>query len=152
MPRLIVVPLAALIAVTGCAATVPMKPADDATNPLCAEIIVRLPETINDLEQRETDAQATSAWGTPAQILLTCGVAVPAPSELRCVTISTVDWLVDDSNPDRGTFTTYGRDPAVQVVVDDEISDSGALYALTDAVSVNPAARKCTTPEDPLGG
>lgn len=151
MPRLFAA-VAALLLLTGCAATVPMKPADNATNPLCAEIIVRLPDAIDELEKRETDAQATGAWGTPAQVLLTCGVPVPAPSELRCVTISGVDWLVDDSNPERGVFTTYGRDPATQVVVDEEISDSGALYALTDAVSSIPESRECTTPEDPLGG
>ena len=151
MPRLIAA-AAGLLVLGGCAATVPMTPAENAADPLCAEIIVRLPETIDDLEQRETDAQATSAWGTPAQILMTCGVAVPAPSQLRCADISGVDWLIDDTDPDRGVFTTYGRDPAVRVVVDTNLSDSGVLYALTDAVAANPATRTCTAAEDPLGG
>ncbi len=135
----------------GCAATVPMTPAADAANPKCAEVIVRLPDKIDELAKRETDAQATGAWGSPTKILLTCGVPVPAPSELRCATIAGVDWLIDDSNPDRGVFTTYGRDPAVRVVVDHSVSDSNALNALTDAVAANPAARACTVPVDPFG-
>jgi hypothetical protein len=139
------------LAVSGCAAIVPMRPADDAANPLCAEISVRLPDVVDGNAIRETDAQATAAWGDPAVVLLTCGVAVPAPSTLRCVTISGVDWLVDDSDPDLGVFTTYGRDPAVQVAVDHDVSDSSALYALSGAVSTNPATGACTTPDDVLG-
>lgn len=143
--------MVAIVTLTACAATVPMAPADDAANPKCAEVIVRLPDTIDELAKRETNAQGTGAWGSPVKILLTCGVAVPAPSELRCYTIAGVDWLVDDSNPDRGVFTTYGRDPAVRVVVDHSVSDSNALNALTDAVAANAAARACTVPVDPYG-
>ena len=125
-----------------------MTAASDATNPLCAEISVRLPDAIDDNALRQTDAQATAAWGTPAVILLTCGVAVPAPTTERCITIDGIDWIVDDSDPDVGTFTTFGRDPAVQVVVDHVTSDSNALNALANAVGSNPASGGCTDPED----
>ena len=139
-------------ALAGCTATVPMKPADDAANPACAEIIVRLPDTIDDHAIRQTDAQATGAWGNPAVILLSCGVAVPGPTTERCITIDGIDWLVDDSDEDRGVFTTYGRDPAVQVVVDHVTSDSNALNALANAVGNVPATRECTDPEDFTSG
>jgi len=125
-----------------------MRAADGATDPDCASVIVRLPETIDDNERRETDAQATGAWGSPATILLTCGLDTPAPSELRCVTLDGVDWLIDDSDEDRGVFTTYGREPAVQVVVDHVTSDSNALYALAEAVGTLPVVGACTSPED----
>lgn len=131
----------------GCAAVVPMAPADDAANPLCAEISVRLPDAIDGLPKRETNAQATGAWGSPALVLLTCGVPVPAPSTDRCVTIDGVDWLVNDTDPKRGVFTTYGRDPAVRVVVDHVTSDSNALNALANAVRANPAEGACTDPD-----
>lgn len=141
------VPVLAL-ALVGCTAAVPMTAADDAANPRCAEISVRLPDTIDELAQRETDAQATGAWGSPAQVLLTCGVAVPGPSTLRCITIEGVDWIVDDSDPKAGVFTTYGRDPATRVVVDEGTSDSNALNALSGAVGSVPADGGCTNPVD----
>lgn len=134
-----------------------MKPADDAANPACANISVVLPELIgDDLEKRQTTAQATAAWGTPATVLLTCGIPVPPPNTLRCVTIGKVDWLVDDSDESRGVFTTYGRDPAVQVVVDASVPESTVLTELEDAVAVNEAQRACTDPQsttvDPSAG
>ena len=134
----------------GCAATVPMRPAADATNPACATVIVGLRDvTIEDAEKRQTSAQATAAWGTPASVLLTCGVEPSGPSELRCVTVDAVDWLIDDSDPDSGVFTTYGRDPATQVVVDlAAVAPIDALSAVSSAVAANPATTECTSPED----
>ena len=40
----------------------------------------RLPETVDGLERRETNAQATGAWGNPASVLLRCGVPTPGPT------------------------------------------------------------------------
>jgi len=140
--------LLVLGSLTGCTAAVPMQAAEDATNPVCAEIVVRLPDDIDGHERRETDAQGTGAWGDPTVLLLTCGVEVPGPSTQRCVTIDGVDWLVDDSEEGRGVFTTYGRDPAVQVVVDLVTSDSNALNALANSVGYSPVVGACTTPDD----
>ena len=141
-----------LASVAGCASAVPMRPADDAVNPQCAEIIVRLPDVIDEHQRRETDAQATGAWGDPAVILLRCGVAVPGPSTERCISINGIDWLVNDTDPKFGVFTTYGRDPAVQVVVDLVTSDSNALNALSNAVGSGPSTGACTNPEDASTG
>ena len=141
--------LLVLGSLAGCTAAVPMQSAEDAANPVCADIVVRLPEDIDGHERRETDAQGTGAWGDPAVILLTCGVEVPGPSTQRCVTIDGVDWLVDDSEEGRGVFTTYGRDPAVQVVIDVvATSDSNALNALANSVGYSPVVGACTSPED----
>ena len=138
------------LSLTACSPTVPMRAAEFATDPACADVIVGLQDVtaIDDNEKRQTDAQATAAWGSPATILLSCGVDVPAPSEQRCITIEGVDWLVDDSDDARGVFTTYGRDPAVQVVVDHATSDSNALNAISDAVALTPPERQCTAAED----
>src|SRR5690606_36697708 len=76
-------------------------------------------------------SQATAAWGEPP-ITLRYGVEVPRPSTERCITVesgeTTVDWLALESDdelvPEHGrrdsgawTFITYGRVPAVEVVV-----------------------------------
>lgn len=142
------VALTVALALTGCSPTVPMEPADDAASPECANIVVRLPETIDGLEKRQTSAQATAAWGSPATVLLTCGVPVPPPNTLRCVTIGAVDWLIDDSDESRGVFTSYGRDPAVQVVVDVSVSEVTVLNEIEEAVASNEAQGACTNPQD----
>lgn len=142
---------AAVLALTACAPIVPLTAADDAGNPDCAEVIVRLPDAIDDNVKRETDAQGTGAWGNPATVLLRCGVAVPGPSTQLCVTLKGVDWLRDDSGAPNYVFTTYGRDPAVEVIVDgDKASGTNALVALSNAVGSIPATRACTNPDDVL--
>jgi hypothetical protein len=85
-------------------------------------------------------------------VLLRCGVTVPGPSTLLCVTLKGIDWLRDDSGAPDYVFTTYGRDPAVEVVVDGDVaSGTNALIALSNAVGTIPATRACTNPDDVLG-
>lgn len=140
----------------GCSAAVVISPADDAANPLCAEVSVTLPQVVAELDQRETNAQATGAWGSPAGVILTCGVPVPDPTAtLPCVTVidGQVDWLRDDSQAPTYIFTTYGRDPAVQVRIDgDVVSGEAALSDLDFAVSRIPAEGKCISVEDSTAG
>ncbi|MCC6270609.1 MAG: CRISPR-associated protein Cas5 [Microbacteriaceae bacterium] len=144
---------ALLLGVVACSPTVPMTPAQDATNPLCADVIVRLRTVpaIDGFERRTTDAQATAAWGTPSAILLRCGVPVPGPSTLLCATVKGVDWLRDDSQAPNYIFTTYGRDPAVEVIVNGDVaSGTEALIAVSNAVGSIPATRACTNPDNVL--
>lgn len=145
---------ALLLGLVACTPAVPMTPAADATNPACADVIVRLrtvPE-IGGHARRDTDAQATGAWGNPAAVLMRCGVPVPGPSTLQCATVKGVDWLRDDSGAPNYVFTTYGRDPAVEVIVNgNEASGTEALAALSNAVGSIPATRACTSADDVLG-
>lgn len=142
---------------SGCAATVHLEPADDANNPLCADVSVGVnnANSIADLDRRWTDAQATAAWGAPgddAAILLRCGVAVPAPTaELQCVTLEGIDWLVDAAETPMVRLTTYGRDPAVQLFIDTEAVSSNDVIssrALVGAITTIPADRRCTSPDE----
>lgn len=142
---------------SGCATTVHLEPADDANNPLCADVTVGLnnANSIADLDRRWTDAQATAAWGEPGDdsaILLRCGVEVPAPTaELQCVSLEGVDWLVDASETPLLRLTTYGRDPAVQLFINTEVVSSNDVIgsrALVGAVTSIPAEGKCTTPDE----
>ena len=142
--------LLSALALSGCTPIVALQPADDAINPVCAQLSVGLPETVAGLEQRKTNAQGTSAWGDPTAIRLWCGVAVPPPTaEFPCYTIDGVDWLLDDTNKPKYVFTTYGRDPAVEVNVDSDLaSGSDALKDLSFAVSVSPKQTECVGAED----
>lgn len=152
--RLVAVTAFAVAAVSllgACSQPVPLEPAPDATNPDCAEIIVRLPDAIDEHLQRETNAQATGAWGEPAAILLRCGVEIPGPSALPCFTVKGVDWLRDSSEAPTYKFITYGRDPAVEVIIDGDRASSNALSSLGNAVGSLSASKKCLAAEDVFG-
>lgn len=139
----------ASIPLTGCTTPVPMQPAADANNPECAEVIVRLPDQVAEQDKRETNAQSTGAWGNPAAALLTCGVEVPGPSTLPCVSIDDIDWLEDDSQAPLYRYTTYGRTPAVEVVIDSEaISGTSVLVDISGAVEILPQTGECTNYTD----
>ena len=140
----------------GCAPVVALEPAADAANPDCAEVSVRLPDTVAELPRRLTNAQATAAWGEPTGVILRCGVPVPAPTAtLPCVTVDGVDWLRDDTDDPNFVFTTYGRNPAIEVIIDSEVvSGFSALNDLARAVSELPIEGQCIAPdqaEQPLG-
>ena len=111
----LVVAAAALLG--GCSTTVSLEPAKDANNPLCAEVTVRLPDTVQGLDRVWTDAQATGAWGGPLPVVLRCGVEPPGPSTLTCHTLGGVDWLALDWEEGRQQLITYGRDPAIQLII-----------------------------------
>ncbi|GAA2025711.1 hypothetical protein GCM10009819_05950 [Agromyces tropicus] len=135
-----------------CTPAVPFDPAPDATDPDCASVVVRLPDQVAGLDARETSAQGTGAWGSPAAVLLRCGVEPPGPTTLRCVSVDDVDWIIDESDAPRYRFLTYGRTPAVEVVVDnDAVSGTTAISDLSGAVGAIPADGGCTDFED-LGG
>lgn len=137
------------LALAGCAGIVPMQPAVDANNPACAPVIVRLPERVADQKKRETNAQATGAWGEPATILLHCGVEVPGPTTLPCVEVNGIDWIEDDSQKPTYRYTTFGRSPAVEVVLDSEkVSGTTTLVDLAGAVEKIPATNRCTDLSD----
>lgn len=137
---------------TGCAPTIALTPGADAGNPDCAAVTVRLPDTVAGLASRVTDAQATGAWGDPAAVLLRCGVADPGPTTLPCVTALGIDWVVDDSKQTAISYVTFGRDPAVQVVIDHtKVSDSTVLADLQSAISTIPQTRRCLDVADTYG-
>ncbi len=147
--------LALPVVVTGCSATVAMSPAAEfANDPSCADVVAHLyrptPQAIGDYALRTTDAQGTAAWGTPTVALLYCGVPVPEVSDVDCIEYNGVYWLREVVEAGYA-FTTYGRDPAVRLVVDDDIvgGPGVALDELTPAVSYLPDnGRVCLETDD----
>ena len=149
--------VAALVAgLTGCASIVPLEPADDADDPGCADVIVRLPEVVAGQEQRETNAQATGAWGSPTTVLLYCGVEVPSASTQRCIRVDGIDWLVNGDDAPSYVLRSYGREPAIDVVVDGvAVGPTPVLRDLSRAVSfTRPNGHACTdlSDADVIGG
>lgn len=141
----------ALLALTGCARSLSLPPADEASDPGCAEVIVTLPDQIGDasldvpLDQRDTTSQGTAAWGDPSAVTLRCGVPEPAPSTDRCITVGEVDWLEVAQEENVWTFVSYGRSPATEVVIDtDVVTAATALEAVGNAVSRTDQVGACS--------
>jgi hypothetical protein len=142
--KLAVATLACALMLSSCATTVTLEAAENANDPACAEVIVRLPDVIDVQSKRMTNAQSTGAWGEPAAVILRCGLPEAAASSLTCVTAGGVDWLVDDSQSPSFRFITFGRSPATEVIVDSTaISGVSALEALAPAVENIASTKNC---------
>ena len=136
-----------LVALGACTPTITVEVAPDATDPLCASIVLALPEELGGAERLRTTSQATTAWGTQSSaITLRCGVEPPGPTTEACQAIedvsgTSVDWLVVE-NEGSWVFTTYGRVPAVEVTVPDGVA-TAPVVDLNRAVSLAPQSRHC---------
>ncbi|MGO3148105.1 MAG: DUF3515 domain-containing protein [Leucobacter sp.] len=136
---------------SGCATEVPMETAVDANNPACADVIVRLPDTVDGLDRRTTNAQATGAWGDPASVLLYCGIEASGPTTDTCVSVDGVDWIIDESRAPLYRFEAYGRSPGLEVIVDSEQANgTNVIAALSSVTEQLPQERKCTSIADSL--
>ncbi|WP_353055440.1 DUF3515 family protein [Leucobacter sp. CX328] len=137
--------VAAPLALSGCAGPAPMHAADDANNPACAEVIVRLPDTVADLQKRATNAQSTGAWGNPADVELRCGVETSGPTTDMCVNVNDVDWIIDESQAPLYRFEAYGREPGLEVYVNgDKVSGTSVVTDLAAVAKQLPQVRECT--------
>lgn len=144
------------LALTACSPIVDVDAAADAANPNCADVMVALPEQVAENPLRETNSQATAAWGNPSQVVLRCGVAVPGPTTEACASVNDVDWIIQEAG-DVWTATTYGRDPAVEVLFDpDVVASSTVLVELGTPVSNVEQTSECVGLTDdvdlPAGG
>lgn len=138
----------AALSLAACAPVVDVPAAKDAANPACAPMMVALPEAIGDSALRKTNSQATAAWGDPSLVVLRCGVNVPGPTTDRCVTVNGIDWVIKEGNP-VWTLTTYGREPATEILMDpDKISSATVLADLAVAAAEIPAGRNCVGQEE----
>lgn len=144
-------PALAVLLLAGCATTVTVPVAPHAQDPDCARVVLALPETLGGQPRLRTSSQATRAWGEPeAPVVLRCGVEPPPPTTESCTTAddlqgTAVDWVAVED--ERGwTFTTYGRDPAVEVLVPAAVAEARStsfLLELGPAVSLVEATRSC---------
>ncbi|MBP3035891.1 DUF3515 family protein [Arthrobacter sp. zg-ZUI100] len=133
---------------TACTPIADVEPAADAANPDCAIVMVSLPSVLADEQQRETDSQSSAAWGDPSKIILRCGVPVPGPTTEQCATVNGIDWILQEEET-MWTATTYGREPAIEVVFNpEEVSSSTLLVQLENAVSRIEPTRECVSSND----
>lgn len=144
--------MSVVLLLAACGTTVPVTVAPHATDPVCASVVLALPESLGDgLDRLDTDAQATAAWGdAAAAVVLRCGVEPLGPTTERCQSVETpqgptVDWIVVEQDGD-WRFTTYGREPAVELVVPREVAETRStsfVDLLGPAVTRTEQVRSC---------
>jgi hypothetical protein len=150
--RLVIAALATCavtLTLAGCAPTVALTPAADSNDPGCAQIIVHLPDEVGGKQARETNAQATGAWGDPVAVTLRCGVRPLGPTAKPCITVSGIDWvLLNDPASQTLDYITFGRVPATEVDIAHGaggVPDYDVLPALANAIGEVPQLKteKC---------
>lgn len=139
--------VAALTSLTACAAPVTVPAAPDAADPRCADVVLALPDDLDGMPRLDTSSQATTAWGERgAPVVLRCGVEPPPPTTDPCTVVDdgrvSVDWVTTTTAGPDGetwTFTTYGREPAVEVRVPPEVT---AVRSGSFLVDLGPAVSR----------
>lgn len=149
--------LAGVATLTACSSAVEVAAAPYADDPLCANVMLALPDVLGEAERRQTTSQGTAAWtegDARDAIRLSCGVEPLGPTTDQCVTVddgrgTSVDWVTlpgDEATDTPWTFTTYGRLPAVRVEVPTSVTSARSTSFLVDlgtAVSHTEQSRSC---------
>lgn len=121
--------------------TVKASPADQAANPLCTKASRHWPATVANQKSRPVSTKSITvhAWGDPA-IIARCGLTAPGPTSTGCLTVDGIDW-VGTKLSDGGRYLTYGRSPAIEVLVPtkyDELPPLGAFTAAARQIPQGP--------------
>ena len=142
---------AVLTACTGSAPATTVSAGPSASDPACAAVVKSAPATVLNAPRVEarTPVPGVAQWGSPA-IVLRCGVPPTGPTTLGCLTVNDVDWVVDPA-ADPIRFLTYGRQPAVEVLVPLKYGRENATGALVDVepvVKPLPQSHRCIGESD----
>lgn len=142
-PIAVVCGLALTASLAACGGDDPVKasPADQASNPLCARAARHWPKTVSGQKSRKvtTKSATVHAWGDPA-IIVRCGLATPGPTAGGCVSVDGIDW-VGTKLSDGGRYVTYGRSPAIEVLVPTKYDSLPPLGAFSKAVQQVPQGK-----------
>jgi hypothetical protein len=138
--------LAALVVLAGCSSAVKVQPFEGSDSPLCQRVAAAWPTTVGNQQRREVAVQSdgVAAWGDPA-IIARCGATSPGPTTDQCHDVNGVDWVSHELD-DGVAFTTFGRDPAIEVLVPDDYAPEPLLLpAFGPAAEVVPQeGRRCS--------
>ncbi|QKE84220.1 DUF3515 family protein [Arthrobacter sp. NEB 688] len=122
---------AAAVLLCGCSSAVEVSVPGGAAG--CGD--PRWPATVGGQERRDTDPAggAVAAWGDPA-IVARCGVGALAPTETECIEVDGVGWIPSELT-DGTRFTTFGTDPALEVLVPSAYDPAPLLLPAFDEVA-----------------
>jgi hypothetical protein len=127
------------LALVGCSSAVEVTAPAEAGSAACAAAARSWPAIVSGLARRDTtsDSPAVAAWGEPA-VIARCGVPALAPTADPCIDVNGVGW-VETALSDGTRFTTFGTDPAIEVLVPSTYAPGGLLLPVfTDAATALP--------------
>lgn len=135
------------IGLAGCSDSVRVEPFAASDSDACRAVAEHWPVSLLGEDRRVVAVQAAgvAVWGDP-QIVARCGARVPqaGPEEpLNCLQVNGVDWIAVPFDDGTG-FVSYGREPAIEVLVPDAYApESSVLPALEAAASAVEATDHC---------
>lgn len=138
--------LASALMLTACSGgAVEVAPFEHSSDGECAQMAGLWPDSVGGHEARETtsDSPGVAAWGDPA-IIARCGATSPGPTEDACIDVDGIDWVAVERS-DGYEFTTYGRSPAIQVLVPEDYAPEPLLLPAFDkaASSIEQGTNRC---------
>ncbi|WP_411283207.1 DUF3515 family protein [Lapillicoccus sp.] len=146
--RVVVPVLLGLVGLAGCSRSVEVTVPQLASDASCTAASGAWPTTVSGLSPVDVSPQspAVRAWGDPA-IVARCGVATPGPTTDSCLSVNGIDWVLTELT-DGSKFVTYGRVPAIEVLVPRRYAPEGALLPVfTEAATRLPTTgNHCTGP------
>ena len=100
----------------GCSSIDVADPAE-AGSATCRLVATHWPKTVGGQSRQATSSSsaAVRAWGDPA-IIARCGLPPIGPTTDPCIDVSGIDWVAHRLT-DGVRFTTYGRSPALEILV-----------------------------------
>jgi len=112
---------------SACTSTVEVTVPGAGTGTECAAVGELWPVEVSGMPRRDTDpaSPAVAAWGDPA-VVARCGVAAAAPTEVDCLEVDGVGWIPEELS-DGIRFTSFGTEPAVEVLVPSAYAPEGLL-------------------------
>ena len=121
---------------SACGSAVDVTVPGPGSGPECTAVGDLWPDTVSGMPRRDTDpaSPAVAAWGDPA-VVARCGVAAPAPTQVDCLEVDGVGWIPEQLS-DGTRFTSFGTEPAVEVLVPRAYAPEGLLLPV-----FGPAAR-----------
>lgn len=138
--------LALPLLLAGCAGAVEVGVPGAAGSPACTAASEHWPQELSGQAPVETDPSdpAVRAWGDPA-IVARCGVPAMPPTDEQCVVVDEIGWVAEDLG-DGTRLTSFGHDPAIEVIVPQEQGPGPLLLpAFSEAVEELPTnGRECS--------
>ncbi|MFK5690036.1 MULTISPECIES: DUF3515 family protein [unclassified Serinicoccus] len=141
-----------LLVLTGCGeAAVRAVPFEASDSAACQEVAQRWPTTVGPYEPRVTAVQSpgVAAWGEPP-IVARCGKQPPGATTDPCIDVNGVDWVATTLDDGGTMFTTFGRSPAIEVLVPESYDSHPLLLPPFGeaAEQVEQTLGLCTSPDD----
>lgn len=96
----------------------------EARGPACQAAGQVWPSEVAGQGTRDTDPadRSVSAWGDPP-VIARCGLPALGPTTEQCISVDGIDWVAQDLS-DGTRLTTFGRDPAIEVLVPDAVAQA----------------------------